>query len=569
LPKQNDKLGEIHLRNQNNRLIDALNLHKKNDLKNAEIAYKLFLKKAPNDDIALHYYGLLCKQTGRYNEAIELLLKVIKIKKNSQCFIDLAQIYFEIGMKEEALSLYKEMIKHFPDNPSLLYEIGLLFYNEKLFDDAINTLTLAHKFEPDDLNTNKILGLLLHNKGDNEKAQIHYEKALIAAPNDPLLQHDLALIYYGKKDFKKAVECFEKASTLAPDNSAYLLDVATVYNEIRNFEKAIEFYIKAIESDPTNGRTYYLLGCALLTIGDFDKGWLYFDEARIKIFNHHVLRLPEDKYPKWRGENISGKTLYVFGVAGHGDSVLFARYLPILHEMGIKVKCKPQKLLHRLFEQSDLKVELVQENVPESEIECDYQIPMMSLGRVFNSNFDTMPSKNGYLKPNPQKTEYFKQKYFNNNDFKVGIVWASNGFDKERSVPLELFLPIKDIPNVKLYSFQAGGVEKRPGNIPEDYGIINPASEFDTFAEAADAMSNLDLLISVCTATIHVAGAIGLNAWAVIPHSAYWGWATNTDKSYLYNSVSLFRQTSNDNWSEIMQDVIESLKNEAANLVKI
>jgi hypothetical protein len=288
-------------------------------------------------------------------------------------------------------------------------------------------------------------------------------------------------------------------------------------------------------------------------------------------------------------------------VAGFGDTMIFARYVPILASMGAKVICKPQAPLTKLFKQSKWGVEVI-DDLPEDNVKFDFQSSFMVLPALFKSKLENIPLKEGYLKADPEKIAYFKQKYFNNDKLKVGIVWQcgnAEAFDNNRSVSdLNLFSEILQIPDIKFYSLQkevnnidgydnsscylqnfirhpelvSGSQDPAiPKQVRNDgttieldsnlnYYITALGPEFNDFADTAAAIENCDLVITVDTATAHLAGALGKTTWTLIPYSPHWVWLLEGEGTMWYTNMRLFRQKEPDNWKAPIKEIYETLK---------
>ena len=147
----------------------------------------------------------------------------------------------------------------------------------------------------------------------------------------------------------------------------------------------------------------------------------------------------------WQGEDLSDKVLYTYYEAGFGDILMFYRFMPELVSKCKKVVFKPQKELVELLRENSYGAEIIDLFKPENEFYFDYHVPFLSvpfvLGKDTNSMF--IHHGDGYLKANPDKVCEFKEKYFDNNKFKIGIKWQGNTFyEKNRVLKVEDFFPL-------------------------------------------------------------------------------------------------------------------------------
>jgi hypothetical protein len=169
-----------------------------------------------------------------------------------------------------------------------------------------------------------------------------------------------------------------------------------------------------------------------------------------------------------------------------------------------------------------------------------------------------IPYAKGYLHPNPELVNLFKEKYFNNDSFKIGIKWEGNSeVGLNRIIPVNAFAPIAALPNVKLYSLQKGVGEEDLKDCK--FEIENLAPEFDDFSKTTAAIENLDLVICNDTSIAHLAGAIAKDCWILLPRAYNWRWHDDLSYSPWYSSVKLFRQDSENDWISVMQKVVSQV----------
>ena len=251
----------------------------------------------------------------------------------------------------------------------------------------------------------------------------------------------------------------------------------------------------------------------------------------------------------------------VYNVAGYGDSIQFARYLPVLTSLGAKVLCKVQTPLVELFRKSNLNAEIFDESTDENELKYDFQASFLYLPALFKPFVNEIPHSKGYLNADPDKVKIFKDKYFDNNLFKIGIVWRSgndNGYDRKKSISnVNYFSPIARLDGVKLYSLQKGESTLQLND--SDIDIVNLGDKFEDFSDTAAAIENLDLVITVDTSTVHLAGALGKKIYLLLSSTAEWRWLNEGETTDWYDSVRLFRQTEPENWSDVIENIKESV----------
>ena len=195
----------------------------------------------------------------------------------------------------------------------------------------------------------------------------------------------------------------------------------------------------------------------------------------------------------------------------------------------------------------------------------DYDCYVLSadLPYYLDKDFDNIPSKDGYLKLDPEKVRYFKEKYFNNDKLKVGLCWKAGGIGVRgainRTVNIEYFKKMLDLAeekNIQFYSVQLEDIFDGCKKYPQ---IIDLAPEINDFDDTASIIENCDVFITVDTSCVHVSGAIGKKTFLMLPYCADWRWFNNDKVTEWYSSVELFKQQDRQDWFIEVDEMIERL----------
>lgn len=441
--------------------------------------------------------------------------------------------FHQAGKLPEAEKLYQEILTHSPSNGNALNLLGFLKIENRQFNDAIGYLKKA--------------------------AEIY--------PNFFEAWFNLGLAYKNNQEFDKAFYAYEKALSIKPDNSAVYFNMANVYESQNDTFKAIEYYQKAYEynKDEKDSDIYYFLGICYLKTKNFEKGLQYHEYRPSKAFATQCqLRLYEEQMkekPLWNGKDIKDKTLFVYYESALGDTIMYARYLALLKDKCAKVLFKPQYCFIDFFRENNFGAEIIESKTLPEDIIFDVHIPIMSIPYLLQLNTEEISLSEGYLKADSEKVKLYKERYFNNNKFKIGIKWKGNTvYDLSRAIPLKAFYKLFDLPNTLFYSVQKGeGIEELE-EFPEHYNIVGLGDTFNDFTDTAAAIENLDLVICNDTSVAHLAGAMGKPCWILLPFVQNWRWHTDISYSPWYKSVKLFKQIEPDNWDEVFERVCEELK---------
>ena len=197
----------------------------------------------------------------------------------------------------------------------------------------------------------------------------------------------------------------------------------------------------------------------------------------------------------------------------------------------------------------------------ESVMHFDYHIPILSLPYVLGLDETNMfIGREGYLKALPEKIERYKSTYFDNDKFKIGIKWRGNThYEMDRVIEITSFLKLFGIKNTKFYSFQTFEGAEDLDKIINDYDIVDIGKTVKNFSDTAGALQNLDLVICNDTSLAHLAGAMNIPCWILLPYNYNWRWHLDLTKCDWYESVKLYRQKEVGNWDEIFDRMYEDL----------
>ena len=304
-----------------------------------------------------------------------------------------------------------------------------------------------------------------------------------------------------------------------------------------------------------------------MRVKDYKNGLKYFEN---RLCRETAIALQHKTYPNksrrdnlWKGENIKNKTLMVYYEAGFGDAIMFARYLPLVRQKCKKLILFIQKPLAPLFAiNKHLGIdEIIDRYIPESNIEFDVHAPMLSLPYILGlKDNKVFVHSDGYLAADKNKTEEMRKKYFDNYNIKIGIKWQGNTYyDKDRVIPTEAFIPLTKISNTQFYSFQTFEGSEEVEKLTRE-GVIDIGRNLSDFSETAAALANLDLVICNDTSLAHLAGAMGLPCWIILPYEVNWRWHTDLSNCDWYDSIRLFRQPSIGDWNSVFGNVKQEIE---------
>jgi len=533
----------------------ALEYHRNGNLAQAEILYKKILKKQPDNVDILHMLGVICSAKGDFDSAIRLIKKALNIKpSNYHAFYNLANIYRDNKRYNEAIDCYQKAIDYYPDFVDALYNLGILYQEIGRLNDAIECYKKAIQTNPGLFNLHFNLGNALYDKGFIEEAIKSYRNAIRLSPDFTAAYYNLANIFKERDQNDEAIAFYKKALQLDPGNIDVYHNIGILLHNRGLIEEAIRYYKKAISLNYNLAEIHFDLAFALLSIGNFEEGWREYQWRR-KLKSHSI----NFAEPEWEGITNEGRLL-LYEEQGYGDTIQFARYCDIVSNKGIKVILLCSEPLKSIMKNVNGITEVY--NYKEQLPEFDFHCPLSKLPLIFRTDLDNIPSNIPYISITPDLFSFWKNKINSERHFKVGLAWAGNPEhrnDKNRSFPFEKYLPLFSLKNIKFYSLQIGPSSLRKINKPEGIDIIDLTEDIKDFSDTAALIENLDLVISVDTAIVHLAGALGKKVWTLLPFSPDWRWMLNRDDSPWYPTMKLFRQTKSGDWDTVIKMVYSEL----------
>jgi tetratricopeptide (TPR) repeat protein len=458
----------------------------------------------------------------------------------------------------EGLEIESEKV----NDPFALHALGLIAYQKGQYEQAvelINKAIAANCSIPEFYNN---IGLAFDEQGQYTAAIENYRRALKLKPDYVEAYNNLGITLRVRGEFTEAIECYRRAIQIRPDLAELYCNLADVYRDMGQCSEANANYDQAIQLKPDCYQAHWHKALALLLSGNFTEGWAEYKwrrhpDLKITTYPHHYL--PE---LAWDGSSFKGKRLLVHYEQGLGDTLQFVRYLPMVKSRGGTVILEVRKPLFNLLQGFEGADELVMgsfEHKPD--VKFDLHTSLMDLPCIFATTLETIPGKVPYIYSDPAKLRIWKER-FAKHGFKIGIVWAGSSEHAKnhaRSCPLRCFAPLTKIPHVRLYSLQKGPAAQQLKDFAAQTNVINIAAQLQDFADTAGVIANLDLVISVDTAVLHLAGAMGKAVWALLSYTPDWRWMLDRYDNPWYPTMRLFRQTKLGDWTTVQQRVADEL----------
>jgi len=396
-------------------------------------------------------------------------------------------------------------------------------------------------------------GTALHNLGRYHEAISSYRSALELAPDIGEIHNNLGNSLIAIGNFSAAAESFSAATSLLPLNPVPLTALATAQQALGRIAEAESSCRSALSLSPDFAEAHWNLALNLLLQGRYTEGWREYEwRWQRATFTSPVRHI---NIPQWDGSALEGKTILMHAEQGFGDAIQFVRYVPLVAKLGgsLFLECHPE--LVSLF----LGIEGVQTVVPFGPPlpDTDYQISLLSLPRIFGTTVDNIPSKTPYLSPSAgHRSKWAHLLTDFRNTTRIGLIWAGKSYpDPLRSCRLSDLAPLTAVDKCTFFSLQIGPGAEQISCTPPGVELVDLTAEINDFSDTAALIEQLDLVISIDTATAHLAGALGKPTWLLLPHAPDWRWLSQRADSPWYPGMRLFRQETSGKWDAVINKV--------------
>jgi len=399
-----------------------------------------------------------------------------------------------------------------------------------------------------------------------EEAEKYIHKALELF-NQPISILNLqAHLYTQQKKIEQAAALYLQIYKRIPHNKHIPYNIGWCLSLLRQHARAIPYYLKALDLDSEYDYAHLGIAKAYIATGNYTRAWPHF-ERRMANYKKYVERI---NVAHMSLNDIVGKRVLVRAEWGLGDMMQFVRFTKELKKHGAaQVIVQAFKPLAPLFSMCDYIDTVVTDgqHIPP----YDIQIPMMSLPLLFNTTLNTIPHDFPYLQADPSLVQKWQTFFSKDTTIKVGLCWGAKKIFLEdhpytrRSIPLTMFSLLAGIPDVTFYSLQKIDDVDQLNDLPQSFKVHALGPDFDEthgrFMDTAAVMHNLDLIISVDTSVIHLAGNLDTTpVWALLPYNAAWWWLYDHTDTPWYNNMRFFRQPRPHDWHSAFMDVKKTLE---------
>jgi len=469
----------------------------------------------------------------------------------------LGVIHLDRGQSAEAIEHLKKAATLRPADARLRYNLGSALLEAKLYEPAEAELRRACAMDPGNIGPLNNLGNALAGLGRHGEAIDCFRRLLAVDPQHVQALYNLGNALAALDRLEEALVCYRTVLPLviASDAERKLTELHGNMNEalvaLGRHDEALAGCRSLAATDPHGAAWNESL--IRLLFGELDTGWKLY-ESRWHVADHDPL--PDGATLPALAE-MTGKRVLLLAEQGHGDMIQFMRYAPLLARRGVRVLLQTYRELASLTQEIEGLEAVVISGAPEPAV--DFKTPLLSLPHLFGTTLDTIPAEVPYLRPPAERLARWEQRLGPRERPRIGIAWWGLQHIRKRSLPIETLLPLLSRPDVEFHSLQ----KEMPGShrdwLAAHHVLTDHSAALEDFADTAALISGLDLVISIDTSVVHLAGALAKPTWVMLQHSADWRWLRERSDSPWYPTMRLFRQPQRGDWAGVVAGLAAAL----------
>jgi tetratricopeptide (TPR) repeat protein len=512
-------------------LADALRRHRAGRPAEAERIYRRILEIDSRHADSLHLLGMIAFGEGRHDAAVEMITHAVAIHPKAAAYhSNLGTVLQAQGRLSEAAASYQRALALSPDFAEIHCNLGNIFQAQERLEEAVNS----------------------------------YERALALKPELAEAHVNLGNVFQAQGKLRQAVESYERALALKPEYAEAHYNLGRAWFSLGNAEEALARHTRALALQPDHAGARFSQSLAQLAMGDFAEGWANY-ESRWQIKDRDT---PWRAYPqpRWKRERLESGRLLIWGEQGVGDEIMFAGLIADVIRTGNRCVLDCDARLQPLFARSFPDVEAISGHRPGDRPELDIaaQVPSGSLPGIFRSCRAAFAgTASPYLLADPAAREEFRARYADGRRL-VGLAWHTKNrrTGRERSIDLPLLSPLFARSGIRWISLQYGersALEDQAAAAGAPILIDPSVDQMRNIDAFAAQIAALDLVVTIDNSAAHLAAALGIPVWLLLPYGSDWRWLHAGDRSLWYPAMRLFRQCEPGNWRAVIESVKTAL----------
>ncbi|MGA9072242.1 MAG: tetratricopeptide repeat protein [Terracidiphilus sp.] len=573
-------------------------------LEEAKASYQRALGINPNLAEARMNLGVILEAQGRREEAEASFRHALRSNPNlAEAHVNLGNVLQAQGKLEEAAASHARAMALKPEFAEACFNHANALQALGRFEEAVTDYRRALELRPEVAVYHSNLGNTLLAMGQLDEAEACYRQALALKPDYAEASYNLGNLRNAQSKLEEAAECYRRAIGLKPQLAEAHYNLGNTLHTLDRLEEAAVSFEQALALRPNYAEAHYNLGCVFeesgrmpealaamgralaikpdypqarfaqalvqLRCGDFENGWRNY-EHRWQSPDHDTPRRAYAQ-PLWTGEKLSSGRLLLWGEQGIGDEIQFAGLFADALRTGCRITLDCDPRLHPLFARSFPEIEVVSGCKP-AEAPADLfaaHLPIGSLPGVFRgSEASFAATTSPYLKADAAERELFRSRYADGR-LLTGLAWQTKNqkTGRKRSIALQEFAPLFALSGARWISLQYGefdALERQAAAAGAPLVIDRQVDQFASIDRFAAQVAAMDLIVTIDNSTAHIAAALGLPVWLLLPFAADWRWMLGRAESPWYPTLRIFRQPKIGDWESVLAEVEDVLRKQLA-----
>lgn len=541
----------------NNRGVTLLFLKR---LEEAAASFERAVALLPDYAEAHYNRGNAMYELQRYDDALASYDRTLALRPNvSEVLCNRGNALRALKRLDEAIASYDRALVLRPDLVEAHTSRGAVLAELKRFDEAVATYDRALAVRPGDVAAANSRGVILYEMKRYDEALASFDRALASLPDYAEAHYNRGNTLHDMKRYDEALASYERALAVQPNHSETWNNHSKVLTELDRYEEALTSAERAVALGPDNVTAHCNEASLRLITGDLARGLVGYEWRWKKADMAPVKR--DFPQPVWLGaDDIAGKTVLLHCEQGFGDTIQFCRYAPLVAARGANVILEVQGPLKPLMATLAGPSQVIVKGspLPDFDVHC----PVLSLPLACGTRLETIPSDTPYLQASPNLAAAWDARLGPKGRPRIGLVWTGNAAqerDHLRSIGLRRLLPLLDVDATFVSLHKDVRVEDM-AILKERADILHFGEALGDFADTGALISQLDLVISVCTSVAHLAGALHKPVWVLLSRVPDWRWLLEREDSPWYPTARLFRQDATRNWDTVVTQVHGALR---------
>jgi tetratricopeptide (TPR) repeat protein len=551
-----------------NMLKQAVDFHRAGRLADAERVYRDVLRRDPSNGDALNLLGVIARAQGRATDALACFDRAIAAHPGmAPAYYNRSSQLADAGRVPEAIEDLRRAVSLVPTYADARLNYGALLQRGGDIPGAVTEFKEMTARCPKDARGHYNLGRCLVEQGELSLAEA---SLLVALGLDPTLKDaliTLAKLYADTNRVTEAIDTVKRALNIDPGDAKALTNLGTYLTYVDDHAAALSAYDKALAFDANNQNAKVNRALTRLTLGRLAEGWDDYDDRADSDGSYRFRKL-DLPFPRWSGEPLAGKRMFLWGEQGLGDEILGAGMVGELGAAGhCTLACSAR--LVALFRRSFPAVDVVSLEPVLKELlpgQYDYHASLLDLGRWRRRGFGAFPNRGSYLNADAARAADVRarlQSQFGRRRL-IGFSWRSFAahVGTQKTPPLEAWTPLFAQHDAGIVNMQYGSAESLHPDLIffrarwPDAPVVGDASSISEDIDAlASRVQAMDLVVTVSNSLAHLAGALGVPCLVAVPNrkARLWYWFTSGAFSPWYSSLRTWR------WAEVGEEELQAV----------